>query len=498
MAKSVDNPPSAYYLMDSMRSIGYSFNSAVADIIDNSISASAQNIWIDVSPDPADIYLVFLDDGHGMDQAELISAMRYGSKSKAGDREEMDLGRFGLGLKSASLSQCKKLTVVSKKKGALAAACWDLDYIAANGNGWSLLLLDEKEILNLPCVDRLLEQKEGTLVIWQDFDILRQVYDGREHHGLIESIETARDYLGLIFHRFLSGVNKLNLYLNDEKIEPFDPFLEGNKKTEIGKTSDLTICDSAGINRHISVTPYLLPYLKDLTDDDKRKLGGVERIRSMQGFYVYRNNRLIIFGTWFHMSYRQELAKYARIRVDIPSSLDEIWKIDIKKQSAELPPSIKHQLAKLVESSKFSSRKKSEHRLTLKNGDKEGLWLKHVDRDQKATYRVNREAPFIKALLQSFEPAELNKVNMIINAIEKTIPYQDMYTDEANDNISRVLESEDKASLIADGYQMFLLFVKLGVGTIDEIIAKICSIEPFRQYEWFNEALRKEVSTNAK
>jgi hypothetical protein len=494
MAKKIDNPPSAYVLMDSMRAIGYTFNSAIADIIDNSISADSHNINLFVSPVPTDIYFAILDDGDGMDETQLIMAMKYGSRPKTESRKDNDLGRFGLGLKSASLSQCRKLIVASSKSGKICAASWDLDEVEKT-QSWSLLILDEDEINQLPHINDLKSSHDGTLVIWEDFDVLRQINEGREYKGLVDSVNDSFDYLSLIFHRYLgSGQNEVRIAINGNQLQPIDPFLESNKKTEVGKPNDITIPDSSGEERHITVTPYLLPFLKDLTESDKKKLGGVARINSMQGFYVYRNNRLIIFGTWFHMSYRNELAKYARIKVDIPSSLDEIWKIDIKKQNAELPPSIKRQLQRCVENAKFSSRRKNEHRLTLANGDQDSIWQKNLSRDNKAVYRINKNAPLIKNIIQCFEPSDANKIDILIHAIENSIPFHDMYTDEADDKIETEITEEDRAQIVADAVALVHIMRNIRPDSNEQLIEQLGSKQPYNQYEWFKDALRKELN----
>lgn len=489
MAKLVRNPPSAYLLMNSMRSIGYSFNSAVADIIDNSISAFANNIWIYVNSDPTSLYLAFIDDGKGMSEEELVKAMKYGSFDSAEQREENDLGRFGLGLKSASLSQCKKLTVVSKQGGALCAAVWDLDLIKDNGD-WSLEILSEDEIASLPCIEKLSTLSQGTIVIWENFDSISNIYSGATYKGLTDNVDNLFDYLGLIFHRFLS--DKLNIFINDTPIEPADPFLESNRKTEVGRTYDLTMNDENGVERHIEVTAFLLPFLKDINDDQKKKLGGVSRINAEQGFYVYRNRRLIIYGTWFRMSYRSELLKYARIKVDIPSSLDSIWHIDVKKQTAELPPSIKQQLHSCVEKATFSSRRKNDHRLTLSNSSMSSIWQKTTDRNKKVIYKINRDSDLIRRTIQTFEPSDLPKIDLLINAIEKSIPYHDMYTDEANDNISEQISDIDREDIIRSVIQYINIYQQTSgkdfLSAADDVVSQI----PWNKYEWLKEAILKE------
>ena len=494
MSLSKKNPPSAFLLMDSMRSIGYTFNAAVADIIDNSISARAKNVWIEFPSDPTNLYLAFLDDGSGMSATELFDAMKYGSKGKEDARAEDDLGRFGLGLKSASFSQCTKLTVVSKKDGKLSANKWDLAYVKTTGD-WDLLELEEEEISQVPCIDLLRAKREGTLVVWQDFDVISDVWCGEVYRGLLENVDSAHEYLGLIFHRFLSSrVNPFAIFINGEPVQPIDPFLESNKKTEIKKAFDVPVNDKRGVVRHITVTPYLLPYLKDLTDEDKKKLGGVSRISAMQGFYVYRNNRLIIYGTWFRMAYRTELARYARIKVDIPSTLDEVWKIDVKKQSAELPPSIKRQLETCVEGLQFSSRKKNSHRLTLTEDDKNSLWTKNRTRDKTFVYKINRGSPLVKNILNTLDHGDAVKVEILLSSIEKAIPYHDMYTDEANGAISTELTDEDKALTVQDAVVIFNQLREISPGTTKvELLQRILAVDPFRRFDWLKEKLEKEL-----
>lgn len=491
MSSKVTNPPSAFYLMDSMRNIGYSFNSALADIVDNSISAGAKNIDIIVPADPSNVYLGFLDDGKGMSKEELRIAMRYGSKGKNQERENTDLGRYGLGLKSASLSQCRKLTVATKHEGNIFAASWDLN-VVAESEEWTLIELDDDEIEELPSIQSLKEKNQGTLVLWQDFDTIRQTFNGLEYKGLVDLIDDATGYLELIFHRYIRD-HGVNISVNSYSLEPLDPFLEKHHKTEVGKTFDITVQDKDGIDRHISVTTYLLPFLKDLTEEDMQALGGVKKLASMQGFYVYRNERLIIYGTWFRMSYRSELAKYARIKVDIPTTLDDIWKIDIKKQSAELPPAIKRQLQQCVESAQFSSRRKNKHRLTLKQDDASSVWLKNESRNKKAIYRINRDSPLVKTIIQQCDSKETQLINTLLTAIEQSIPYHDMYTDEANDNIDITLSDEDKKSITIEAIGMINIMETLEGGNTEAALNKLLAMKPYSEYDWIEASIRKEL-----
>ena len=282
--------PYAPILVESTRSIGYSFESALADVIDNSIGKNASKIHVEYSSiDPQ--YVAVIDDACGMDSAELESAMRYGSKSSLDLRDANDLGRFGLGLKTASMSQCRKLTVITKKNGKTNAACWDLDVITVKGD-WVLIDYSDAEIEKLMFADRLADQESGTVVIWQEFD---RISNGSANPQKVfdEKIERAREHAALVFHRFMDSEairNRVELYFNGSKVEPLDPFLTSNPATQPLTEQVIRINRSS-----IRVKPYILPYASKVSAKDKKKLGELCDLRQNQGFYIYRNKRLIIW-----------------------------------------------------------------------------------------------------------------------------------------------------------------------------------------------------------
>ena len=241
-----------------------------------------------------------------------------------------------MGLKSASHSQCRRLSVVSKKHGYLSAYVWDLDIIDEE-HDWLMIDCSEKEIAQIPFVNYLEKKDSGTVVVWQNFDFIRKEA-GEEYGEIVRQQDDIANYLSLIFHRFLSKEKKncLSIRVNSFQLEPLDPFLENHPKTAIKKNISIPVKDSCGIERMITIQPYILPFQKDLSKEDEKKSGGVENYRTKQGFYIYRNERLIIWGTWFNR-HRNELTKYARIKVDIPNTLDDVWGIDIKKTECKNP-----------------------------------------------------------------------------------------------------------------------------------------------------------------
>ena len=329
MSKDRRHIPKASTLMGSLRSMGYSFESAVADVVDNSISAHARNIRILFPSNPMDeLALGILDDGDGMTDDVLFEAMRYGCLSAEEERSEEDLGRFGMGMKSASLSQCRRLTVISYEGKNLNGYTWDYNHIVETQD-WMIQELEAREIDELPYISRLKNQGVGTLVIWQDFDVLSNSSGGQVYSSLVDLRSSLEKSLALIYHRYLSGgaSSRLHIYINELDIKPLDPFLEQHPKTTSKKEIELDVKDSSGIERIIKIRPFILPFATELKEKDKQLIGGVENLRAKQGFYIYRNKRLIIWGTWFGLKQRAELTKNARIRVDIPNSLDDIWSI---------------------------------------------------------------------------------------------------------------------------------------------------------------------------
>ena len=210
------NKPEADILMNSMRSMGYTFEAAISDIIDNSIAAKAGKVELSFFP-VGDAYVCILDNGIGMDDSQIDSAMQYGSKSPTDIRESTDLGRYGLGLKTASLSQCRVLTVVSKQGDCIIGRRWDLDYVIKTGS-WSLMVLDKDDIDTVPHISDLRKQDHGTLVVWQNLDrLLMGEMDYEKSLG--RKMDEVRQHLELVFHRYLSGesgIKKLAISLSTD------------------------------------------------------------------------------------------------------------------------------------------------------------------------------------------------------------------------------------------------------------------------------------------
>lgn len=425
--KTFELPPYAPTLIESTRAIGYSLEVAVADIIDNSIAAGASKVDLFFFPVDKE-YVAILDNGRGMDDEEITTAMRYGSKNPMDERSKDDLGRFGLGLKTASLSQCRCLTVVTKREDILLGRRWDIDYVANNGK-WTLLILDEDEILQLPHVEELLKYDSGTVVIWQNLDRLKAGEINFEQ-ALGRKIDVVREHLSLVYHRYLAGevgLKKIEIQINNVKIEPIDPFLP-SKSVQAMDDEILVVR-----GKHIEVRPYILPHISKMTSDEIKMLGGKEGLRKHQGFYVYRNKRLLVWGTWFRMMRQGEMSKLARIRVDIPNDLDDLWILDIKKSSAIPPAEVRNKLKSVIERLAEKSKRTWTYRGKRETDESVvHVWNRYRTRNGGFMYEINRDYPLLVEI-QNKNTEIASRLLLLMKQIEENIPLNSLYLDLTND-----------------------------------------------------------------
>ena len=489
--------------MGSIRSIGYTFESAIADVIDNSISAKATHVRVLFPTTPLEKPVVAIwDNGNGMSKEDLFEAMRLGSCSVEKERAVDDLGRYGMGLKSASLSQCREVTVISIHNGNLAAYKWDYNLIQKKKD-WMLLELEDNEILKLPHIDTLKNSDHGTLVLWQNFDIISKSSQGRIYDRLEKLQSSLSTTLSLIFHRYLSSksTRKFCIRINNYELEPQDPFLENNPKTTKKKEMTIALRDSHNVEQYIKVKAFILPFATDLTKEDKKLLGGNDNLRSKQGFYIYRNNRLIIWGTWFGMKSRNELTKNARIRVDIPNTLDDIWSVDIKKQSVTIPDMIQRQLKNTVNEALEISVKKETHRGRKESVDAniDYIWNRMKGRGDYYFYQINRESRLFQFIRKKMSEEDYQYLEMFLTEIENNFPIQQMYIDRSNDNI-QLEEADDNR--IDDIYQLALTMIdtakSIRTDGIEKIIDDIMLSEPFCKYASLKVKLLNEYQDDNK
>lgn len=398
--RHVDASPCAAALIEGHRDFGYNLETALADVIDNSISAGASEVSLLADTTSEGPSIAIADNGHGMTEAELIEAMRLGSKNPTDERAADDLGRFGLGLKSASFSQCRRLTVLTRRSERVSCARWDLDQVATR-NDWSLELIDSPELLI--GYDALPES--GTVVMWEKLDRLGGGYvDDRlkrsEH--INGELARAERHLRLVFHRFMEGNNpRLRLFLNGRRMQSIDPMAAWHSATQKDPEDVLRLPQG-----EVRIKCHTLPHHKRMNREAWDEIGGPEGHLKSQGLYVYRENRLIIAGGWLGLARQTELTKLCRIAVDIPNSMDSEWKIDVKKASAQLPPVVRERLKRVVE--RFVGTSKRTYRARgqkLVDETRFPLWNR-IQQEGRTVFRPNFQHPVFLAYAEQL-PEEL-------------------------------------------------------------------------------------------
>lgn len=474
--KPIDCPPYAPILMEATRAIGYSMEAAVADIIDNSLTANASevNIWFLPYEDP---YIAIIDNGDGINERNLTEIMRYGSSSPSDKRKDNDLGRYGLGLKTASLSQCRCLTVVSKIENNIEARRWDLDYINSTGS-WSLLKLDSEEINKLPLIEKLKEQKTGTYVLWNRLDKIK-VGSITLEQALDDKIEIVREHLELIFHRFLSGdgMDKIKMNINGNRLVPFDPFF--TPKSNI--VMDDEKIELPGRIGKVVIRPFILPHPSNMSKQELEKYGGKYGLRRLQGFYIYRNKRLLTWATWFRLIKMDEFTKLARVRVDIPNCLDDLWTLDIKKSTAYPPEIVKTRLKQIIgtisngskRTWKFRSRKEQDDNVTH-------IWQRMETREG-IRYFINQDYPTLELINEHLDDEGKKILIKYLETVQNNLPINTLHNDIHNEvKISQdqiVIERKRVCEMARD-----LMIKAQKDRMLDKTFENFKIVEPFNEY----------------
>jgi len=426
----VTNPPMASALMKTARSFGsYDLAAALADLVDNSIQARAGCVTINVSPHDDEVTVRVRDDGRGMTCERLIAAMQPASADPELVRDASDLGRFGWGLKSASLSQARVLTVVSWTTDGISAARWDIDDIA----DWAMDLFEGPEAMSLLTLAP--ETACGTEVIWTRCDrLLDEGLGATLDERLNDKIASAKRQLALIFHRYLAGddVARLRILFQGAELTPSDPFMSAHPATQT--LDEERIRMKGGLE--IAVKPYVVPHFSKLTVQEKEALGGDEGLVRNQGFYVYRNRRLIIHGTWFRLVPHGELSQLTRIRVDLPNGLDAEWKITLDKSGAQLPAALRNRLREVVR--RFNLRSSGVQRrrgINLDPTAREPVWTR-IAQSGRIRYYINRDHPIVDAMLSEADDSLV--ALEALKLIEAYVPVDGLISDSSSTALSVV------------------------------------------------------------
>lgn len=420
--------PDADSMIETFRAIGYTLETAVADIIDNSITAGAKNVWITRKWDGDNSSICILDDGHGMNSDECIQAMRPGSKNPLDERDSLDLGRFGLGLKTASFSQCRKLTLLSKRKGGKPVAwTWDLDYVG-RVKKWEVIQWVPNEYVH--ALDKV---QSGTAVIWSELD--RLITKGTENDDenarqkFSDSLSVVRKHVSMVFHRFLTD-GDIKMFWGEDEIEPWDPFCLTEDKTQPYPDDEVNFGDEI-----VNIKGYVLPHKDDFSSEAAYKAAeGIYGYPAMQGFYVYRGKRMLLAGDWLGMFRKEDHYKLVRIMIDLPNTLDTQWQIDIKKSTA-IPPITCQEYLK--------SYAKKVRALGMEVFRRKGRIIQHragrqfqeIWNEKKVgnhiSFVVNRKHAFVVSLKEMAKIDPSKAIDLLLTFVEENVPSKSIYIKES-------------------------------------------------------------------
>ena len=489
--KYVECDINAGNFIDSYRNIGYSIETAITDVIDNSIFAKATTIYVDMIWDPYESKEPFVrisDNGVGMTDDELHEAMRLACRSPLDVRDSKDLGRFGLGLKSASFSQCRRFTVISRKGGNIACKQWDIDQIKKEG--FKLIDCNPSEV----GLDDSVPKASGTVVVWQNLDHLNipeELEPEKKDKLWMEILKKVHTHLQITYGDFK---NKIAFIFNGNPVELWSPFsIEG-----VNITTDEEIPFGESVVR---VRTYILP--KTMTAEETTKASLGKSMNEMQGFYIYRNKRLIKYGGWLDLQKMEnkEAFRLARIRLDIDNSMDDAWHIDVKKENAVCPPALIEKLTSYAKQARADSRKifRSKGRtLRRKSEDNKSIFLwSYGTKDGKAFYEINRLNPLIKAFNEDLDDDQQKDFQLLLKAIENHIPVMSILETESSSN-GNYVENHPSTEIndheIAEKFRSLIESCIRHDGlTLEEAIDFISGTEPFINHVEIIDNIVKEI-----
>ena len=451
-------PPSAKASVESLRAFDYGLPSALADLIDNSITAEAKNIDIKVRWSGATSSLAVSDDGLGMTEDELVNAMRFGSKSPKEKRAEKDLGRFGLGLKTASIWACRRVTVVTKAKGAgVAVRCWDVDVIS-DRDRW-ILSRGEGRLIDELCAE-LQQRESGTTVVWEKMDtLLSGGIDGntRSEDSFNAGFSEALKHLGMVFHRFIEK-SKVTIGVGRVKVPAWNPLAST-------PAAELVPADSFKYKGEtIKVTCGIMPHPKRLSQQAAETVGGPAGWYAQQGFYVYRRDRIIVAGGWLGLLRPADHYKLARIAVEVPNSLDLDLGVSVTKTNVTLPDGVKDRLKKAAEALRERAYSIYRHRgrkalASTVEGDIEFAWTKMQKVENGLTYfLVNKQHKLYKRVREGVK--DKKALDLLMDLLEQTLPTADIGLANSNkpDSVAGAFEGDTDEERLAKFRAAFAIF----------------------------------------
>lgn len=426
--------PNPEFLIKSIAEQGYSLETALADLMDNSITANATRIEVLTKIDTEPFILFLSDNGDGMDNVSLKRNMQFPSKSPEEIRDIADLGRFGLGLKTASFSQTRIFTVLSRSKGTedFFGLTWDVNHLKKSGK-WEMIINSKEEInqileqyksISLQHLNSSIEYIPNTIVMWKGlYKFENYVNEKNKQDALKEEItNTTSEYLSIVFHKFMERqTNRLHIRINNTLVNPFNPF-----PTENSNLRALEPLQKEFGKDFVKIQGFVLPNTS-IKDDSNTWTPQNKSLMDMEGLYIYRADRLILFGGWNGLIKKMPRLQLGRLKIDIGNKVDHLFHLNVAKSQINIPHDLKSAFLRAIVELKTEAQKEyfnhglktfkqrpSEHssELFYKTATSKGVLL-----------RINDEFALLKSLkssLSSKQKAELNFIlKMSSNLINK-------------------------------------------------------------------------------
>lgn len=462
MNNPVISIPSANILLSSLRSVGYTPETAIADIVDNSLSAKAS--IVDIYFDWEKQRITIADNGEGMTRNELLSSMSIGSSDPLNDRSIHDLGRFGMGMKTASFSLGKKLTVISKSNNEISNACWDLDYVRQSDK-WEILINDSSDAFIGELSDTISQYSCGTIVCISNVDKLISSDSSAEKKKFYKMIDNVKSHLSLVFHRFMES-GEIQIRFNGTLLNPWNPFIPNNNARQELEQEEVYE------NGHkVIIKPYVLPHkTKFANDDEFKEAGGYKGWLQHQGFYVYRNRRLIIYGTWFGLLKKEMSYNLARIRLDIYSDSDFDWQIDIKKSKA-VPPAYTDDIIRIAaEKTSRKSVKVYNSRGTYSGGKGNAntpqlsyVWEQRKDSRGVYSFYLNKKHTLLNKLKSTLNSEQKDILKAYLSLVEKCSPMELSGVNNTLGNKNQSFSSQEYDILVCEAKNLIKTLINSGI-----------------------------------
>jgi hypothetical protein len=426
--------PNPEYLIKSIAEQGYSLESSLADLMDNSVSANANKIEVLIKMEHEPFTLFIADNGKGMNEEELRASMQFPSNSPEEKRNEFDLGRFGLGMKTASFSQTRCFTVLSRKKGTkiFSGRTWDVKYLKDSGK-WKLIVNNQEEINEL--IQQYIKLSEGhlnrfenfevnTVIVWRGLYKFENYLEGDNRQTALKKqiTEVTSDYLSLVFHRYMERKeNPLQIRINNNLIASFNPF-----PTTISDFRPIEFKQKHFSTDTIKIEGFVLPS-RSIDESQSISMWTTKNrsLMDMEGIYIYRADRLIHFGGWNGLIKKAPRLQLARLRVDIGNSVDHLLHLNVAKSQIEIPHDLTVAFEKYIDELKTQAEREFFNRGIRRfssNRKDDNVQLFDRKASNKGTLlEVNNSFPLLKSLMSELKKEQLVKLNLVIRMINTRI-----------------------------------------------------------------------------